>query len=195
MHPRDIRTMIERAMAGVRKPFRGLIARVNNAPDNQLTQITALDGETLPDVEMMQQFGFSASPPAGTQCVVLPLGGKTAHGIIIATENGSLRFKPLQPGETVIYNAFGDHVVLRANRITEINCEQLVVNASKQIVMNTPLLKTSGDATIGGSIGGGGDISAKGNISDQGGTKTMAGMRAVYNGHHNGNTPPPAEKM
>lgn len=149
MHPNDIRGLIDKALARIRRPFRGVINRVDNTPDNQLMQVSGLDTEDLPGVEFMQQYGFSSSPPAGTQCIILPLGGKTGHGVIVATENGGLRFKPLKAGEAVIYNSAGDFIALHGDRITEINCQTLLINASEKVDIQTPLVNISKDLKVG----------------------------------------------
>ncbi|WP_234404183.1 phage baseplate assembly protein [Neisseria elongata] len=41
----------------------------------QRTQIEGLDGETVQALEHAEQFGFTAHPPAGSDCIVLPLAG------------------------------------------------------------------------------------------------------------------------
>lgn len=202
MHPTDVKTLIEKAMARTRTPFRGIIAQVNNAPDNQLIQMTGTNGETLPDVEMVQHFGFSSMPPAGTQCIVIALGGKTGHGIILGTENGGLRFKPLKSGEAVMFNAFGDYVVMHDDRVTEINCKQLLVKASEKVRFETPLIEATDDAKFGGQVDVDKDINSKanvqaaGDIKDADGDFSMSGMRNKYNGHHHkDDDPQPTAQM
>ncbi|MDO9755095.1 phage baseplate assembly protein V, partial [Glaesserella parasuis] len=91
---------INNAQNSVRSAFRGVLNLVKSSPQIQLSQVSGLADETLQDVELMQHFGLTSVPPAGTQAVVIPLGGKTTHGIIIATENGSFRVKGLKNGET-----------------------------------------------------------------------------------------------
>lgn len=46
----------------------------------------------------MQQFGLTSMPPAGTQVVVIPIGGATTHSVVVATENGNFRVKNLKGG-------------------------------------------------------------------------------------------------
>jgi phage baseplate assembly protein V len=168
--------IINNAMGKFRWPFRGVLNITDGAADNQLTQISGLAGETNNAVEMMQHFGFSSSPPAGSQCVVLPLGGKTAHGIVIATENGQHRVRGLLPGEVVIYNAHGDTVRLLDEGLIEINCKNLVINASESVKINSPQIDASGN------LHADGNLVAAGDVADANG-KTMAGMRDVYNRH------------
>ncbi|MCG8996710.1 phage baseplate assembly protein V, partial [Laribacter hongkongensis] len=113
----DIDRRIGRALAGIRQAFRGVLRGTRGGKGSQLAQVDGLAGEPLPDLELFQQFGFTSNPPAGTAVVVLPLGGRTSHGIIVATENGAYRIGDLKPGETAIFNAFGDRFVFRDGRI------------------------------------------------------------------------------
>lgn len=61
----------------VRAAFRGVLNLVKSGSDIQQVQVSALADETIQDLELMQHFGFTSVPPAGTQAVVIPLGGKT----------------------------------------------------------------------------------------------------------------------
>ena len=79
----------------------------------------------------MQQFGLTSVPPAGTQVVVLPMGGETTHSIVIATENGSFRVKNLQSGEVAVYDESGSSIILKKGRLIEIDCDVLKINAAK----------------------------------------------------------------
>ena len=81
-----------------RSAFRGVINLVNSADGIQKVQVSGLADETIADVEFMQQFGLTSVPPAGTQVVVIPVGGATTHSVVVATENGSFRVKNLKGG-------------------------------------------------------------------------------------------------
>ena len=84
-----IKDAIARALAAVRLPFRAVLGGLNGKPGVQLAQGDALNGEKLEASEVFQQFGFTSGVPAGSELIVLPLGGKTAHSVIVATENGA----------------------------------------------------------------------------------------------------------
>ncbi|STU35668.1 Mu-like prophage protein gp45 [Klebsiella pneumoniae] len=71
----------------------GVLTRVKSDLTIQQVQVKGLAGEQLQDAELFQHFGFTSCPPAGTQCIVLPIGGQTSHAIIIATENGAYRLQ------------------------------------------------------------------------------------------------------
>ena len=165
----DVDKRIRRAMAGVRQAFRGVLARTSHGSGSQLAQVDALAGERLQDCELFQQFGFTSNPPAGTAVVVLPVGGKTSHGIVIATEHGSYRLKALKTGEVALYTDEGAKIVLKRGRLIEtdcdvfkVNCKTWEVNASDKADFNTPMLTASQQVTAGGQLNGNGGMAIKG---------------------------------
>jgi phage baseplate assembly protein V len=161
---------IRRKLAGIRLAFRGVITLVKAAGAVQLVQLDGLSGEQLQDAELFQQYGCTSNPPPGAMCIVLPLGGRTAHGVVIATEHGSYRLKGLKSGEVALYSDEGDSVILKRGRIMEVTTETFRVNASTAIELNSPTVTASADFV------------AEGDISDQG-NKSMADMRTVFNTH------------
>lgn len=169
---------INGALNRIRMAFRGVLIRVNSGGDIQTVQGKALATETLQDVEMFQQYGFTSNPPKGTKAIMLPLNGKTSHSIVIATEHAQYRLKKLKSGELAIYTDEGSHIILKRGKIIEVSCDEYIVNAknkyqvntanydvtaSEQASFETPLLKGSDD------------------ISD--GKSTMNGMRDIYDDH------------
>lgn len=156
-------------LADVRQAFRGVINLVKSGDSIQKAQVSGLAGETLQDVELMQQFGFTSVPPAGTQIVVVPVGGKTTHSIVIATENGVFRVKNLKNGEVAIYDQSGSTIILKQGRLIEVecdtfrlNCKTYQVNATTSADFTTPKLETSAILTAQGQINGNGGIAVQG---------------------------------
>lgn len=191
---------VQRMLAGTRQALRGVRTALLRTSKIQLLSAEGLAGEQLDRHELFQQFGFTSAPPAGTQVIVLPLGGRTSAAVVVATEHGSYRFQLGADGEVAVYNQWGDHVHLRADRsirlvaqakvvidtdVVEINATssmtintpELIVDAATVVELNTPLVDASTAITAGA------DITAAGHVADAGGTKTMAGMRGVFNAH------------
>lgn len=200
---------------GVRLAFRGVLNLVKSADNIQKTQVSGFADETLQDVELMQHFGFTSVPPAGTQSVIIPIGGQTSHGIVIATENGAFRVKNLQNGEVAIYDQSGSTVVLKQGRLIEVDCDRFVlncknyqVNATQGANFDTPKLETSQVLTAQGKINGNGGMAVQGglgatfsgNVSQTGGSFTTNGdvtasgkslVNHIHTGDSGGNTSPP----
>lgn len=135
---RQMQSAIAKSLANVRQAFRGRLSALDRSAPVQLGQVGALAGETLQAAELFQQFGFTSAPPAGTQVIVLPLGGRTNHSVIIATENGALRVDDLASGEVCIYDQSGSRITLRQNRLVEVECRELAITASERVTVRTP---------------------------------------------------------
>ena len=156
-------------MSGVRQAFRGVVASIKSGPAVQLVQADALEGENLLDLELFQDYGFTSNPPPGTMTVVLPLGGKTSHGIVVATEHGDYRLKALKSGEVALYTDEGARIVLKRGRLIEvdcdtykINCKDYQVNASGGAKFETPMVTASAQVTAQGQINGNGGMAVQG---------------------------------
>ncbi len=141
---RELDTRIARALARIRQAFRGVTQTVNAAPAVQLVQVDGMDGETLQAAELMQHYGLTSNPPAGTMAVVLPLGGRTAHGIVIATEHGTYRIKSLEPGEVALYTdedqePGGHRIILKRGQGIELHAgASSIVMSPAGITITTP---------------------------------------------------------
>lgn len=153
----------------VRNAFRGVLNLVNSSPKIQLVQVSGLADETLQEVELMQHFGFTSVPPAGTEAVIIPLGGKTTHGIVIATENGAYRVASLKNGEVAIYDSSGSTIILKNNRIIDVDCDTFNVTCKNYSVtatagahFDTPNLETTQLLTAQGQINGNGGMAVQG---------------------------------
>ena len=163
---------IRAALRGIRLAFRGRLTRVKSDLSIQQVQVNGLAGEKLQDAELFQHFGFTSCPPAGTQCIVLPIGGQTSHSIII----GAYRLQ-VASGEVAIYSDEGAFVHIKKGRIVEVECDEYHVKTKKYTVdaedygvtatagatFETPLLKASDQ------------------LSD--GKSTLDAMRETYDDH------------
>lgn len=147
---RDVMRYVERRLAGMRLAYRAKLSALGKGAAVQLAQAEALAGETMQAAELFQHFGFTSGPPPGTQIIVLPLGGSTAHSVIIATENGAYRMD-VASGEACLYSMWGDKVHLKQERI-EVETKTLHIKASDQVIFETPSLTMQGT--------GGGDAAA-----------------------------------
>lgn len=107
-------------------------------------------GDTL----RMTEFGFSSGLPAGSDVLILSLGGDRSNQVIVATNHGSTRYGNLKPGETVIYDAKGKSILLGEDKLT-VKCagqdievteaKNATITASVKIRLETPLVESTGD--------------------------------------------------
>lgn len=156
-----------RAAACVRQAFRAVLTGLATQPDVQLAQLGGLAGETLQAAELFQHFGFTSAPPAGTECIVLPLGGRTSHSIVIATEKGDLRIH-VEDGETCIYSEEGAKVHIRKGRVVEVECDVYRVNAATCVEYITPAFGVIGTGEVSPQASFDGDLHTKGDVTSEG---------------------------
>ncbi|EKN3723861.1 TPA: phage baseplate assembly protein V [Yersinia enterocolitica] len=194
---------INTALNRIRKAFRAVLTRVNSGGPVQTVQARALAGEQLQDNELFQHYGFTSNPLPGTMAVILPLGGATSHGIVIATEHGSYRLKGLKSGEVALYTDEGAKIVLKRGRIIDaecdtyrVKCKNYEVDAEEEAYFNTPMVTASQQVTAQAKITGNGGMAIKGgngaafegNIGQTGGDYTTDGDVQAGNisltGHH-----------
>ncbi|HCC3328810.1 TPA: phage baseplate assembly protein V [Salmonella enterica] len=205
-----INRRIGQALAAIRLPFRAVLTRITSDGGVMTAQLDGLESESLQALEVFQQYGLTSVPPAGTMAVVIPVGGSSSHGIVVATENSAYRLQALEDGEVAIYTSEGAAIVLKNGKIIESHCDEFrlyckkyVVNASDSVEFNTPQLTASQNATVKGLLTGSGGMSISGDngsgvaasfagdISHTGGTITSVSIRinGVEVGTHRHQTP------
>lgn len=164
---RLMRQQVQRAQAAVRQALRATLQRLDATQPIPPAQVRGLAGEQLA-VELMQHYGMASAPLQGAELVVLPIGGRSSHGVIIASVDGRYRIE-LQAGEVALHTDEGDHVHLKRGRVVEIVTDTLLVKASTKVRLETPVVEASQDITAGG------DVTDK--------TRSMQGDRDIYNRH------------
>ena len=147
----------------------------------------------LQDNELFQHYGFTSNPLSGAMMVVLPVGGRTAHGIVIATEHGQYRLKNLASGEVALYTDEGDSIVLNRGRVMNMTTQTLNINAAQAVNIktqtltidaatavnaNTPAVNASQQVTVAGSLAANGGMTAKAG-SGGGAAIAIAGTASV----------------
>ena len=165
------------AVDEIRQAFRGILHLVKSADNIQKVQASGLADETLQDVELMQQFGFTSVHPANTQALILPIG------------------------EVAVYDESGSSIVLKKGRLIEIDCDVLKINATKKVDISSPLVETDRVFTAQGQINGNGGMAVQGgsgasftgNVKQSGGSFTTngdvkAGTISLSNHKHTGDS-------
>ena len=162
---KSVGSRINKAASQIRQTFLGLVARGGS----KVLQLKGFSDETLQEVELIQQVGFSSYIPEGAKVVVLPLQGKTAKSVVVATTGGAVVVN-VAKGETCVYDQFGHQVLLYKDGI-----------------------KMMGNVEIIGGLKVSENIESKGEVSDK--TGSMQQMRVTYNIHLHGSSPPPSALM
>jgi len=119
--------------ARLRGVVEGLVQRV---------RAEALDDDAKDDVERWQDYGFAANPVDG-QGLTLNVAG---HTIVIRLDRLGER-PQLAAYEVALWHKEGHMVRLKAGRVVEVICDELVVNATTRVAITSPqvsLVATSG---------------------------------------------------
>jgi phage baseplate assembly protein V len=155
-------------------------ARVTHTDDSgpvQIMQVRASAIEVSDGRKRMAEFGFTSNPPYGADVLTLHVAGDRGAGTVFATNHQQSRPTGLLQGETMLYSEDGKYVYMTASGgisvfangqpVNVTGATTVTITAADEVVMDTPLLKCSGD------------------ILDNYGTntRTVAGMRTVANGH------------
>lgn len=180
---------LQRAMNPIRQRLASMFSRavvllVQDTLKLQGLQISLLADEVRDDVERFQNYGFTSHPLPGAEAVAASVAGNRDHVLVIAVDDRRYRLRGLAAGEVAIYSDEGDKVVLKRGGVIE-------VTAATKLRLVTPLVECTGALHAVGNITSDANITAAANVADQGGAKSMAGMRAAYNGHHHGGSPLP----
>jgi phage baseplate assembly protein V len=117
---------------------RGRVTTGNDAGNVQLLQVKLGADEIRDNTPRLAEFGFTSMPPAGSDAVVVFIGGDRSNGAIIATGHQASRLKGLKPGEVAIFDDQGQSVFLTRAGIA-------VNGGGKPInFVNTPSIKHNG---------------------------------------------------
>ncbi|MNN01759.1 Bacteriophage Mu Gp45 protein [compost metagenome] len=191
---RQMRGIAAAALRNVRQALRGVLRSSTPTWSNIGMNVEGLAGEQLA-AELLQHYGFTSAPLPGAEVIVIPIGGQTSHGVVVATADGRYRLKVAE-GEVALYTDEGDYIHMKRGHLIEVNTKTLTIKASSMVTLDTPLVSATGsvqvsqDVTAGQSITAGQDITAGGEVQDH--TRSMQGDRDLYNSHVHGKTPPPA---
>ncbi|WP_333663196.1 phage baseplate assembly protein domain-containing protein [Acinetobacter sp.] len=156
---KSVGSRIQKAASQIRQTFLGIVAR----GDSKALQLKGFTDETLQEVELIQHVGFSSFVPDSAKVVVIPLQGKTAKSVVVATTGGAVVVN-VAKGETCVYDQFGHQVLLHQDGI-----------------------KMTGNVEIVGGLKVSENIESDGEVSDK--TGSMQAMREAYNEHKHGNSP------
>ncbi|MBS9777202.1 MAG: phage baseplate assembly protein [Gammaproteobacteria bacterium] len=144
---RSLKKQMANSAAAIRQAFRGVINRTNSSTATQMSQVDGLADETVNDMEIMQHFGFTSNPPAGTDCVVIPLGGKTSHAVVVASENGEYRIKGLPSGAVAVYDQSGSKIILKNDGTIDVFASKTTYHGD---IHATGQITSEGDQIAGG---------------------------------------------
>lgn len=178
MNLRDVQRLLapvyRRALLTV---ARGFVLDVDDSTKTQELQLSILRDEVRSHLERLGAIGITCVPKNGATAAVLFIGGNRDHGLVLGLEDGSVRPKGLEPGETAVYDYAGSRIHLRSD-------------GSVRIVPASGKVEIAGDLEVSGDV-----------LDRAAGTGiTMEEMRQRYDVHvhtdpQGGTTGPPTPLM
>lgn len=103
--------------------------------------------------ERHQDYGFAGMPVDG-EGLRFELGG---HTFIMRMDRTAER-PELAAYEVCVWHKEGHWIKLQAGRVIAMDCARFVVNASTEVVLNTPMVRGLGDADFVGTVTGQTDV-------------------------------------
>ena len=87
----------------------------------QLVDIDGQGDEKFQDVERVQPYGLTSVPEAGSETVVIHIGGLREHPVAIVIDSSEHRITGLKPGEVCLYSKHGQTILLNEDGETVFN--------------------------------------------------------------------------
>lgn len=126
---------------------RGVVNFVNDSLKQQNLQVSLLADETADDVERFQNYGHTSVPPAGSEAIVLSVGGVRQHLVAIAVDSRGVRLGNLESGDSALYHLEGHKILLTKDGVIRIECKKLEVT-TEEAVFDCPQTQFLGDVEI-----------------------------------------------
>ena len=192
---------------------RGIVAAINNSETTQKIQIKGLSGETITDIERLQEYGLETYPHKDAEALACFLNGKRDNGIILVIGDRRYRLTDLSQGEVALYtdedsNTDKHRIHLKNNQLIDVLCKILNIDLGTSLIINCPTnsltgtqltiicptINITGDITLTGNLNMTGilditgSLTCTGNIASSAGSVsdssgTMQQMRNTYNTH------------
>lgn len=145
---------------GLQQQVNGLIARgkvllADDSNGQQRVQIAIADALPLDGCEHFQPYGFTSVPPEGAEAIVIFVGGRRDHPLVIAVGDRRTRMKGMAAGEPAMYTDEGDYIIIRRGGAIEIK-------GAASVTITSPNAKLTGNFEIDG------DVDIKGNVNIEG---------------------------
>lgn len=117
---------------------RAVVNLVDDSHKLQEVRVSGVEDDILEDVERFQNYGFTSVPKDGAEAIVLRLGGRGDHPVVIAVDDRRFRIGNLESGEVAVYTDQGDSIVIRRGGTVEIT-------SATKVKLTTPVVELAGN--------------------------------------------------
>jgi phage baseplate assembly protein V len=106
---------------------RGRVTLVDDSGPVQRLQVSGSGGEVHDQVPRLAEYGHSSNPPAGSDVVMVKLGGDHSRAVVVATGHQASRPTGLPLGASVLYDNAGAKVLANADGTLQISAATQIV--------------------------------------------------------------------
>ena len=143
---------------------RGTITRVtvreiNDEETQQTLWVDGMKAQQMKDAYRAQGHGLSTVPPVGSEGIAFSLAGRPDQTFFLESEHKDHRPKGQKPGDSVLYDAYGNTIKMEEGAVTHTNS----------------LHKFEGPVEINGDVTITGAVDITGELTQTGGGKIDAG--------------------
>jgi len=120
---------------------RAILTAINNSGKVQRIQVKGIYGETLTDIDRIQEYGLETYPEVSgdTEVILICPDGNREQAIAIKVGTRAYRPTILNEGEVCLYDKFGNTVLLKDGKIV-VTSDKIELNgSSKNFVTHTEL--------------------------------------------------------
>jgi phage baseplate assembly protein V len=108
---------------------RATLVEVDDSGTQQKMRLKGVSGEELREVVRIQPYGFTSHPPAGSEGLLMNLGGRSDRAVVIGVEHPQSRPKGLGAGSQAIYDQHGNIVSLVQGKANFKHTTEIVLEA------------------------------------------------------------------
>ncbi len=123
-------------------------AAMQDAGATPLVQAGFGDLQLLDGLQIVQHFGFSSSPPLGSNVVAAFVGGDKSRGLIIGSVEPGSRRKLLLSGETVVHDQWGNEAHFGQHGITISHATSVTIKAAGSITLDAADVIVTGNLHV-----------------------------------------------
>ncbi len=123
-------------------------AAMQDAGATPLVQAGFGDLQLLDGLQIVQHFGFSSSPPLGSNVVAAFVGGDKSRGVILGSVEPGSRRKFLVPGEAVVHDLWGNEAHFGQHGISITHATNVTIKVAASILLDAPDVIVTGNLHI-----------------------------------------------
>lgn len=122
----------------------------------QKVQVQTSPFEVRDQIHSMQLFGLASSPPVGSDVIIVNVGADNSNGCVIASNHQQSRPQTLGSGDTMVYDANGQQVILSKSNgklaITVKGGNEIDLSCDTAVNITCPTVTINGNLNVTGDV-------------------------------------------